>query len=69
MNSIGRLTRKQINLIVAQIPEELRGTQAHITTAFGAYSPSNANWSYVAGWTNNGDLVVTRFGEVVDWTV
>lgn len=69
MNSVGRLTRKQINLIVENTPEHLLGTQAHIHTTFGAYSPSNANWSYVAGWTADGDLVVTRFGEVVGWTV
>ena len=69
MNSIGRLTRKQTNLIIENTPEQLIGTQAHIHSVLGAYSKSDANWSYVAGWTADGDLVVTRFGEVVGWRV
>lgn len=60
-----KLTKKQINLIVEQTRPELIGTHQHIHTWLGSYMPSNANWGYHAGWTKDGDLVVTVFGEVM----
>jgi hypothetical protein len=58
------LTKKQINLIIEKTKEELKGTQTHIGTTLGYYQKSGANWSYIAGWTNDGELVATVFGEV-----
>ena len=60
-----KLTRKQIEIIREQTKKELKGTHQSIYTTLGWYTPSQANWSYLAGWTYNGDLVVTRFGEVM----
>jgi hypothetical protein len=60
-----KLTKKQIDLIRANTPEALKGTQQHIATRLGSYQPSNANWCYHAGWTKDGVLLVIRFGEVM----
>lgn len=60
-----RLTKKQIDAICAHTPEALKGTQVHIWETLGNYMPAGANWSYCAGWTRDGVLVVTRFGEVL----
>ena len=60
-----KLTKKQIEIIREQTKKELKGTHQSICTTLGWYTPSQANWSYFAGWTYNGDLVVTRFGEVM----
>jgi hypothetical protein len=60
-----KLTRKQIEIIREQTKKELKGTHQSICTTLGWYTPSQANWSYLAGWTYDGNLVVTRFGEVV----
>lgn len=60
-----KLTRKQIEIIREQTKKELKGTYQSICTTLGRYTPSQANWSYLAGWTYDGDLVVTRFGKVM----
>lgn len=60
-----KLTKKQIEIIREQTKKELKGTHQSISVTLGWYTPSQANWSYLAGWTYNGDLVVTRFGEVM----
>ena len=59
-----KLTKKQIDIIIAHTPIELKGTCQTIVESFGYYMPSNANWSYHAGYTSNGFLVVTVFGHV-----
>ena len=60
-----KLTKKQIEIIREQTKKELKGTHQSICTTLGWYTPSQANWSYIVGWTYDGDLVVTRFGEVM----
>ncbi len=60
-----KLTKKQIDIIRAHTPEELKGTQTTISQTLGYFQPYEANWSYLAGWTYDGVLVVTRFGEVM----
>lgn len=60
-----KLTKKQIDAIRAHTPEEMKGKQTHISESLGYYMPTNANWSYQAGWTFEGVLVVLRFGEVM----
>ena len=59
-----KLTKKQIDIIIAHTPKELKGTCPAIVTDFGYYMKSNANWSYRAGYTYDGFLVVTVFGHV-----
>lgn len=60
-----KLTKKQIEIIRKQTKKELKGQQKSICVTLGFFHPSDANWSWVAGWTFEGDLVVTRFGEVM----
>ena len=60
-----KLTKKQIEIIRENTKKELKGTQKSICRTLGYFQPTNANWSWVAGWTYEGDLVVTRFGEVM----
>lgn len=60
-----KLTKKQIDMIIAHTPKELKGIQLGIQTTLGYFMPASANWCYVAGWTYDGELVVTRFGEVM----
>lgn len=60
-----RLTKKQIDIIIANTKNTLKGKQASIDIYLGFYQKNGANWSYKAGYTSNGDLVVTRFGEVL----
>ena len=59
-----QLTRKQINKIIEHTPEELKGTFPTVVEELGIYTKADANWSYHAGWTRAGDLVVTVYGEV-----
>ena len=59
------LTKKQIELIRENTPEELKGYYVSIKTTLGYFQPSGANWRWVAGWTYEGQLVVTRFGEIM----
>lgn len=58
------LTKKQIKLIIRYTKKGLKGTEKSIAIQLGCYQQSNANWGYVAGWTDSGDLIVTVFGEV-----
>ena len=60
-----KLTKKQIDAIRAHTPAELKGKQVSIYDSLGSYSKANTNWSYRAGWTREGVLVVTVFGEVM----
>ena len=60
-----KLTKKQIEIIRKQTKKELKGQQKSINITLGFFHPTNANWAWVAGWTFDGDLVVTRFGEVM----
>lgn len=60
-----KLTKKQIEAIRENTRKKLKGTHQNIATDFGYFTPYGANWSYCAGWTYGGDLVVTRFGIVI----
>lgn len=60
-----KLTKKQIETIRRNTPEELKGKQAHIVETLGYYTPAGANWSWRAGWTMDGLFVVTRFDEIM----
>lgn len=64
-----KLTRKQIEIIREHTPRELKGKQGFSFVAdLGYYTPSQANWSYMAGFIDyNGAkiLVVKRFGEIM----
>ena len=65
-NPINRLTLSQIKIIVKRTPKELEGRQMiHFVEELGYFVCRNANWVYVAGWTDEGLLVVTRFGSIV----
>ncbi len=59
------LTKKQIDIIVAKTKKKLKGRSVSIATTLGYFRPSCANWAYHAGWTYDGDLVVTCFGKVM----
>jgi hypothetical protein len=59
------LTKKQIDAIREHTPPELKGTHQSIYADLGSYWKAGANWSYRAGWTRDGNLVVTVFGEVI----
>lgn len=63
-----KLTKAQIDRIIKNTHPELKG-QNHgsfiLAEELGSYTPTEANWSFRAGWTNNGDLVVIRFGEIM----
>lgn len=63
-----KLTKKQIDAIRSHTSKtypEIVGTFPCIEEELGCYTPANANWGYHAGWTTDGDLVVTLFGEVL----
>ena len=60
-----KLTKKQIRAIVAHTPAELKGQQVRLDDILGCYQPASANWCYRAGWTRDGVLVVTQFGEIL----
>ena len=65
---MSRLTKKQIRQIIDHTPAELKGTtpgSSGIRETLGYYTKEDANWSYVAGWTKEGVLVVMRFGEIM----
>lgn len=59
-----KLTYKQIEIIIKNTKKELKHKQISINEILGTYTKAGANWSYKAGYTANGDLVVTVFGEV-----
>ena len=58
------LTKKQIDIIIQSTKPELKGQYATIHTVLGYFRRSGCNWCYRAGYTANGDLVVTVFGTV-----
>lgn len=60
-----KLTKKQIDIIRAHTPDEMKGTQVRIDEYLGSFQKEGANWKYHAGWTREGVLVVTAFGEVM----
>ena len=54
-----KLTKKQIDVIVENTPSELKGFHTAFESDLGYFMPSNANWSYRAGYVkHNGVLVV-----------
>lgn len=59
-----KLTKKQIDIIIKNTKPELKGTFPVIVETLGYYTKSECNWSYRAGFTSEGFLVVTVFGEV-----
>lgn len=59
-----KLTKKQIDIIIRNTPEKLKGTFPTITETLGYFMKAETNWSYRAGYTRDGELVVTVFGEV-----
>lgn len=64
-NKMSKLTKSQINQIIARTPKGLDGKQPTIVDSLGYFRKSGANWAYRAGWTDDGNLVVTVFGAVV----
>ena len=63
-----KLTKRQIQQIIMHTPKELKGKRigsSGIREILGSFTPYEANWSYVAGWTYNGELVVIRCGEIM----
>ena len=63
-----KLTKKQIETIKANTPEELKGLQVYLWDTLGYYQKTGANWSYVVGYTTYKGVmlpVVTMFGEVL----
>ena len=64
-----KITKREIKKIIANTPQELKGSQEHYTIEdYGYFTPSNVNWSYRAGFINyNGVkiLVVKQFGEIL----
>lgn len=59
-----KLTRAQIELIREHTPKELKGQFLRIETTLGHFQKAGANWTYKAGWTADGQLIVTAFDEV-----
>ena len=60
-----KLTKKQIDLIIKNTPEFLKGTFPKVGDELGTYQKSDANWSYHAVWTQDLNmLVVTVYGQV-----
>lgn len=59
-----KLTWKQIIAIKNHTPLELKGKHTTLEETLGRFQPLNSNGIYLAGWTHEGDLVVTRFGEI-----
>lgn len=60
-----KLTYKQIKMIIENTRKDLKGTHQSIYQELGYYMPSGANWSYIAGWTYDGNLVVSQFGQIL----
>ena len=68
-----KLTKKQIEIIRKNTPNEIKGMQranikAEYLGEFGYYQPSGANWAYIAEYIKyNGQplLIVTQFGEIM----
>ena len=65
---MNKLTKKQIEKIIAHTPAELKNTQpgsSALREKLGYYRPAEANWCFIAGWLHTGEMVVIRFGEVM----
>lgn len=62
--AISRLSKRQIDAIIKRTPAHLKGTFPKIEETFGYYAKPETNWSYIAGWTKDGDLVVTVYVQV-----
>ena len=63
-----KLTKKQIEIIRKNTPNELKNKQISICQTLGYYQPAGANWSFVAGYINYNNtniLVVTQFGAII----
>lgn len=60
-----KLTKKQIDVIIKNTPENLRGTFPRVYDELGMFSKQDANWAYHAVYTDTGALVVTVYGQVV----
>ena len=60
-----KLTMAQIKQIQKHTPENLKGTYPTIVENLGFFQKADANWSYWAGWTKDGILVVTVYGKVI----
>ena len=63
-----QLTKKQLKQIIEHTPEHLHGKSLGsyaMTEVLGIYTPNECNWSFVAGWLNNGQLCVMKFGHIV----
>jgi|GEM_PF-2280224 len=63
-----KMTKKQIDMIIDNTPQELGGSQEyHTVNELGYHMPSQANWSYRAVFiVYNGQplLVVKQFGAI-----
>ena len=60
-----QLSKKQLKQIIEHTPAELHGKpvgSSAMVEVLGIYTPHDCNWSYVAGWLDNGQLVVMDFG-------
>ena len=67
-----KLTKKQIQQIIDHTPKELKdATPGHFSFGeeLGYFMPHDANWSYRAGWLDDGTLVVLRYGTIVTWKI
>lgn len=68
-----KLTKKQIEIIRKNTPNELKGMQrasikAEYLGELGYYQPTNANWAYIAEYIRYNRqplLIVTQFGEIM----
>lgn len=64
-----KLTKKQIEIIRENTPEELKGVNtAYTITDFGYYRPRWANWAYHAVYVSYKGvpvLVVKQFGQII----
>lgn len=64
---MAKLSKKQINMIIENTPKELHGKEVGhfaLVQELGSFQKEGANWSYRAGWLENGQLVVVCFGHV-----
>jgi len=62
-----KLTKRQIDTIIRNTPEDLKGYHNSFESDFGYFMPLGANWSYHAGYVRYNDgvvLVVKVFGQI-----
>lgn len=63
-----KLTKKQIDIIVENTPQELRGYHTSFDCDLGYFAPTGANWAYLAGYVRHGDgmvLVAKLHGKIM----